>query len=227
MLNDLRTTIVTKRFGSSKISTYTFIFSVFFYYLLVVIVESLWMLGISFLLFSDNIQAYLVCFQYMGVGSLIFSIVITYLLSFSFGIVILTITKRNFVISVIALLVFIISLVLAGFAAPPALIHCLLQESITEYNTGTNLYYFVYFDPFWYTSALIYNSFYTYASAAYNFIGCSIFNLTTPILCQLNATGTVEWFLTTTEKWLNLLIPFSCIEIFGIIGVIKFKWSVR
>ena len=170
-LNNFRTSMIMKRLGNSKITSYTFIFAVILFYFLMSIVAFMWTLACGFVVFCNDINRYLDVFRYMSVPQLLYAFTITFLLSTSIGMFILVFTKRNFVIALIAVVIIIIGFVLAAFIAPIPIVHCVSYDSdlpVTTSSVGQSyrvtgkapLTPFVYIHPMWYTTSMCYEAFF-------------------------------------------------------------------
>ena len=251
-LNNFRTSMIMKRLGNSKITSYTFIFSVMFYYFLMSIVAFMWTLAWGFVVFCNDINRYLDVFRYMSVPQLLYAFAISFLLATSMGMFVLVFTKRNFVIALIAVVVIIIGFVLAAFIAPIPIVHCQNYRydpprPVVNSLTGTlpiltaGTYYvdsqapltpFVYVHPMWYTTSMCYEAFFANGGGGdlntYSYTTTSIFVPTQMVLTKIvGIANFVQITLDVGDKWANLFVPLGLIIIFGGVAIGKFKWNVR
>ena len=251
-LNNFRTSMIMKRLGNSKITSYTFIFAVALYYYLMSIVSFLWTLAWGFVIFCNNIDRYLDVFRYMSVPQLLYAFTITFLLSTAIGMFVLVFTKRNFVIALVAAIVVLLGFVLAGFGAPIPMIHTRgyvytpprpqNQSILTNVPIFTNAQYridsespltsYVYIHPMWYTTSMCYEAFFAAGSGdslnTYSYTATSIFNPTQTVVSKvITIHQDVFEILGCNDKWANLFVPLGLILIFGGVAIGKFKWNVR
>lgn len=226
-INTLRTSMVMKRLGSSKISPLTFLVCLIIYYWFFAIVCYVWMLGWGFLFYIDRIDEYLVIFNYMHPGDVLYSLCINYFLATTIGLIILVFTKRNYVIAVINCVVIIFSFALAGFAVPIPLIHISYKTDSGGWNCSP-LTYIVYADPFWYSSSLSYESFFHVADDYFNLLGSSIFNPEVQLYGKTFAAQPTDGIvLGHADKYLNLILPIVIISSLMVVDIMTFKWNVR
>ncbi|WEK83205.1 MAG: hypothetical protein L3I91_00690 [Mycoplasma sp.] len=222
-VNNLRTSMVMKRLGTSRITQLTFLFSLFVYYFIASIICYLWMLISGFVIYSNRISDYTFIFSAIHWGDLLYSLTMNYLLAATIGIFILSFSKRNYVIGVTASVIVIFSFAFAGFATPINLIHVYFWKGVQ-----TTLFDIVYIDPFWYTSSLSYESFFHITDDYYNLYASSIFDITVPLIGKTIATSdSLAHILTSVDKLANLVVPILLIMGFSIIDFKTFKWNVR
>ena len=229
-LNNFRTSMIMKRLGNSRITSYTFIFTVTFFYLLMSILSLLWMLGWGFIVFCNNIDRYLDVFRYMNVPELLYTFVISFLVSASFGMFFLVFTKRNFVIALVAAIITIFGFVLSGFAAPISLVHNFSFSTVSSFHIVqmAPISPFVYVHPMWYTTSMSYEAFFAYGNDYYSFTTTSIFNPTQMVLSKtIYINPNPQIILMEGDKWANLFVPLALIVIFGGTAIGRFKWNVR
>ena len=231
-INSLRTSMIMKRIGASKITSLQFITVVILYYYVVTLIGYLWYIACGFLVFCNRVDDYINILKMINVPCLLYSTTISFLLGVTFGLFVLIFTKRNYVISLVAVLLFLAGSLLAPYESPIGSVHDITPifdastQELTKWSKST-LYYFVYFDPFRYTTRMSYEAFFSQANTLYNFLGSNIFNPTEELQITSIAMAGPHVNLTEVDKWLNIFLPPFFITMFAISDAKMLEWSVR
>ena len=230
-INSLRTSMIMKRLDSSKITVLQFAFTFIIYYFVMTLIAYMWFIAFGFAIFANKVDDYINVLKMIDVACLFYAVLISFLLSLSLGFLVLMLTKRNYVIGLVAALVFLIGFFLSPFFAPIQMVHELLpyHNHLTQLvqMRPTSLYYAVYIDPFWYTTSMSYEAFFSSANGVYNFLGSNIFNPSQDLRSYFMGSNSLHVELTQTDKWLNLMVPPAIITILLGIESKYLKWNVR
>lgn len=159
----------------------------------------------------------------MDFWCVLYSFTINFFFALAIGMFLLVCTKRNYVITVVAVVTILVNLVLAGYVVGVNTNH----YTPFDYSYHSPLYYLVYIDPFWYCSTLSFESFFHLGPNGFNILQGSIFEPNIPLVSAPTTLGGYNYVLTTTDKWLNLLLPLVFTFGFGIPAIYCFKWNVR
>ena len=229
-INNFRTSIIMKRITSSKITSTQFTVTLVLYYYVMTLISYLWIIGLGFLIFADRVPDYINVLEMVSVPELLYATTMSYMLSVLIGLFLLCVTKRNYVITVITVITFLVGFFLSPFGAPVGMVHD-LGESIRRPEhvivwTKSPLYYPVYINPFWYTTSMSYEAFFSKPNGTYNLLGSSIFN-PTEILWTIVSSANPHIDLNETDKWLNLFVPIGLCIILAAYEAKYLKWNVR
>ena len=230
-INSLRTSLIMKRLDSSKITVLQFALTVILYYFVMTLIAYMWFIAFGFAIFSNRVDDYINVLKMIDVACLFYCVLILFLLSLSFGFLVLMLTKRNYVIALVAILTFLIGCFLSPFFAPLPMIHDLTPNwrpfGVDIEWSPTPLYYVVYIDPFWYTTSMSYEAFFSQKTPTYNVLGSNIFNPSVDLQIFFMVESNPHINLTKTDKWLNLMVPPAIIAILLGIESKYLKWNVR
>ncbi len=160
----------------------------------------------------------------MEFGAVVYTFSINFLFSLVVGMLVLIFSKRNYIITVVAIVLVIVNTLLAGYIIPINELH--YEAGNGEWRSA--LFYVVYIDPFWYSSALSIESFFHNGPDIFNLLHSSIFNPSVRLLAE-NTTLAIfpSYIYEETDKWLNLIMPIFWIISIGISDIFFFKWNIR
>ena len=231
-INSLRTSMIMKRINSSKITMFQFIAALLVYYYIGTLITYLYILGIGFLIYCNKVNDYISALKMINVLELWYATTIMYIFCVAFGLFILCFTKRAYVCVVTTIVFFVLGFFLSPFGAPLAMVHDIRPHlsgdtGLVDYNPCP-LFYITYFNPFWYTTSMSYEAFFSKASQTYNVFGSSIFNPSQRLWTYIQVlSGNPHIKLTITDKWLNLFVPVGLTAIMAVFESKAFKWVVR
>lgn len=222
-INSLRTSIVLKRLGSSKITPLQFITITLCYYFIISLLSIAWVILWTWLIFINSLEDYYTLIHGANFWSILYVILITFILSSGIGLFVLSFTNRNFVILTIAVVIVIFSLIFAGFGAPIQFLHTYWASD----NTSSPLYNVVYIDPFWYTSSMSFEAWFSKPNDYFNTFGSSIFNISAKLCGKTITSSPVAQILSSADKALNIYLPISLIILTSVVNSFTFKWNIR
>ena len=226
-LNNLINSLTLKRIGCSKIRKADFLIATYIFYFSMCVLSILWMIVFGFLIFISDNQKYISVLKCINIPEYIFAFTFNFVFASSIGMFILTFTKRNYVIAVVALILLISGAIMACFYVPIPLLH--QYSPYLDYRNSLGLQYFlVYPHPFWYTTALQTNAFFGNGNNSINVYGSSIFALQEDMFSFSSSVERVALpSLLPVDKCLNLFLPLSLTIVLIIYDSLKFQWSRR
>ena len=226
-INNLINSLILKRIGCSKISKSNFLIATFIFYLSMCILSVLWMIVFGFAIFSADLNKYISVLKCINIPEYIFAFFLNFIFAASIGMFILTFTKRNYVIGIVAFIILVLGTVMACLYVPLTIFHK-YSPYINSNNKIGFQFYIVYFHPFWYTTALQTEAFYGNGNNIVNVYGSSIFALQE---YMFTFTSNIESVcipsLLPYDKCLDLFLPTGLSIGFIIYDCLKFTWSRR
>ncbi|MDR2823121.1 MAG: hypothetical protein LBV37_01145 [Mycoplasmataceae bacterium] len=221
-VNDLRTSMLLKRMGSSPVKPIVFLMTIIVYYYIVVFVSYIWQI----------LWSYLILWNYRGFISdmltganylyLWYAITLTYVMSLSIGFIWMVVCRRNFQIQLISIAVIVVSFVLGGLGVPIGVVH--------NVTTGVGmplLTKVVYVDPFWYTSCLNYQAWFAHSHSVFNIYGSSMFDPSTLLTIKLGTSFAIVDILGSFDKYMALFMPVGITFALGVLDIATFRWNRR
>ena len=88
-------------------------------------------------------------------------------------------------------------------------------------------YNVVYIDPFWYTSSMSFEAWFSKPNDYFNTFGSSIFNISAKLCGKTITSSPVAQILSSADKALNIYLPISLIILTSVVNSFTFKWNIR
>lgn len=248
---EFKKSTLLKRIGVTPIKPWMFILMTGLFYVVVMILGTIFTLIMGIAIFSGNLYegkeiskgvvSYTLSDMLAHVqwGGLIYGLLLNILVGTSIGLLIVSLTKSTLAIQGIGIPILILSQFLAGQVLPLNMIH-------GSSATASPMWWLGYISPFKSTTALVLQSFnpsMNNLNEAFvttkaigglpntNILlsinkGFNIFDINADYTYGKSTINAVSIF-TKPERVLNLILPFAWIGLFSFITVKKFKWSAR
>ncbi len=212
VIMEFKTSVLLKRIGATAVTPILFLFTISFYYFLVLISQVFWMLLWVALLFGFNTIAGTgelwvnVIFREINWIGFIFSIFYTLITTLAFASLIISVSKTTVGVNIIGSIVFFSCMFLSGQLLP------MIQIVQNKVLNG-----FSYLTPFRYTTGLTLMS----------WVGANPFVINGDFTQPLFPGGPELPVYSVVDQYLNWIVPLIMILITTLVSLKLFKWNAR